>query len=61
MSKIKSFLKEAKTEFSHINWPSRAEAIKMMLIVISISLVMAVYLGALDYAFLQGLKAIINL
>ena len=58
--KLKSFLKEARQEFSHINWPTKQETIRMVIIVIVISLVMAVYLGALDYALLQGIKALLK-
>ncbi len=61
MAKLKTFLKEAKQEFGHINWPTKQETIRMVLIVIAISLVMAIYLGALDYAFLQGIKALLTL
>ena len=61
MSKIKSFLKEARQEFNHINWPTKQETIRMVIIVIVISLVMAVYLGALDYALLQGIKVLLKI
>lgn len=61
MAKLKTFLKEARQEFSHINWPTKQETIRMVGIVIAISLVMAIYLGAVDYAFLQGIKALLTL
>lgn len=61
MNRIKTFFKEAKQEFGHINWPTKAETIRMVIIVISISLVMAIYLGALDYGFLQGIRVLLKI
>lgn len=61
MSKLKSFLKEAQQEFGHINWPTKQETIRMVIIVVVISLVMAFYLGALDFGFLQGIMKILKI
>jgi preprotein translocase subunit SecE len=46
--KIISFLKEVKTEIRKINWPTREETLKYVLVVIGISLIVSVYLGGLD-------------
>lgn len=50
--KIKNFLFEIKTEIKKVNWPRRGETLKYTLIVIFISLIVAIYLGALDYIYI---------
>lgn len=50
-ARIGKFFSEARTEFRHVNWPTREEAIRLTLIVIGISLALAVFLGACDYLF----------
>jgi preprotein translocase subunit SecE len=50
--RFKNFLHEAKQEFKRINWPSRQETIRYTLFVIGFSLVVAVFLGLLDFVFL---------
>lgn len=42
------FLKEVKSELLKVNWPSRQEVIKLTVIVIVISTVIGVYIGAMD-------------
>jgi preprotein translocase SecE subunit len=51
IGKLKSYLKESFREFKRINWPSRREAAILVAVVIFLSLVVALYLGALDYIF----------
>jgi len=51
VSRFKTFLGEAKQEFHRINWPTRREAMRMVGIVVLISTVVSIYLGALDYLF----------
>ena len=50
-TKIISFLKEVQLEMKKVNWPSREETIRYTLIVIGISVVVAAFLGTLDYIF----------
>jgi preprotein translocase subunit SecE len=58
--KIKHFFAEARIELRHVNWPTRQEAARLTAIVISISLGLAVFLGAFDYLFTYLLKAFIT-
>jgi preprotein translocase subunit SecE len=51
LKKILNFLKESLTELKKVKWPSAEETLQYTLIVIIISLVVAVYLGGLDYLF----------
>ena len=51
VSKIISFLKEVKLEMKKVNWPTRETAIRYTLIVIASSLIVAIFLGGLDFGF----------
>jgi preprotein translocase subunit SecE len=51
ISKIITFFQEVKTEIKKVNWPTKKETIMYTLIVIAISIVVAIYLGGLDFIF----------
>jgi len=55
--RIPSFLKEVKNEMSKVSWLSRQQTIRLTLVVIGVSLVVAFFIGALDFIFtkLMGL------
>jgi len=59
MDKIIQFLKEAKAELLKVNWPSKSQTINYTMIVIGISIVVAFFLGGLDYFFGYLLKIFI--
>jgi preprotein translocase subunit SecE len=46
-----NFLRESKTELKKVKWPTLRETLQYTLVVIIISLVVAAYLGGLDYIF----------
>jgi preprotein translocase subunit SecE len=46
-----NFLKESKIELKKVKWPTLRETLQYTLVVIIISLVVAAYLGGLDYIF----------
>jgi len=48
---ITNFLKEVRLEIKKVNWPTRKETIRYTLIVIFVSIVIAIYLGGLDFIF----------
>jgi len=50
-AKLSSFLQESKQELMRVNWPSREDTIRLTLSVILISLLVALFLGALDFIF----------
>jgi len=51
LSKIITFIKEARTELKKVNWPTKQETIKYTLIVIGVSLAVAIFLGGLGFVF----------
>jgi preprotein translocase subunit SecE len=60
MNRIKQFFEEARTEFRHVNWPTRSEAVRLTGVVIALSVGIAVFLGAFDYLFTFGLKYFVS-
>ena len=56
---IKKFFEESRTEFRHVNWPTRAEGIRLTGIVIVLSVGLALFLGLFDYIFTNIVKYLI--
>lgn len=54
--RIRTFFTEARTEIRHVNWPTRNETIRLTAIVVGLSLVLALILGAFDYLFTYLLR-----
>lgn len=54
------YLKDTRGELKHVSWPTTAQTVAFTILVIAISLIMAVYLGALDSVFTQGLDMAIH-
>jgi len=57
---IFSFFPEARDELKKVTWPNRQQITKLTAIVIGASLVGGLYLGALDYIFVQIMGIIIS-
>jgi len=51
LNKLTNYLKEVKVEIKKVNMPTKQETIKYTLIVIGLSLVIAIFLGGLDFMF----------
>ena len=60
ISKSISFFKEAFVELKRVNWPSRQETIKLTIVVVAISIIVAAILGLFDFAFIEALKIIVK-
>lgn len=56
---IINYFKDVRAEMKHVSWPSRRLTITYTVVVITISLVTAVYLGLLDYGFSALIKQVI--
>lgn len=55
-----TYLKEVKTEMQRVSWPTRQEAIRLTLIVIGVTVVVAVLIGAFDFLFTKLMAIIIK-
>lgn len=60
MNKISQFLKEVKQELRKVTWPTKAETIRYSIMVIVASLIVAVYLGGVDYVVASLLERFIQ-
>ncbi|MEK7659900.1 MAG: preprotein translocase subunit SecE [Patescibacteria group bacterium] len=45
------YLRETRRELTKVNWPTRSQTIKSTILVVVFSIVVALYLGALDSFF----------
>lgn len=53
---ITNFLKEIKLEIKKVNWPRKKETARDTLIVIGVSIVVAIFLGGIDFIFTRILN-----
>ena len=60
LGKVKTYIGDLRQEYKRINWPSRNEALRMSGVVIAISMVVAAFLGALDFLFASILERIVT-
>lgn len=51
MNKLINYIKESIAEMKKVTWPSKKETYRYTVLVLAISLVVAAFLGALDFAF----------
>jgi len=56
LEQIKNYFKEVKVEMSKVKWPTKNQTVNYTLVVIGVSAVVAVFLGALDYFFNLGIN-----
>lgn len=56
---ITSYFIHAKEELKKVSWPTRDDTLKKTILVIALSLVVAAYLGILDYLFSLLLQTVI--
>lgn len=54
------FLREVKLELERVVWPSRAEVVRLTLIVIGASVFVGLFLGGLDFVLTKLSEAILK-
>ena len=60
MKKIVKFLKETKHELKKVNWPTKKQVGKLTMVVVFITLVVTLYLGALDFIFAKMVEVLLR-
>ncbi len=60
MKKFNDYIKESIIEIKKVTWPSKKDTYRYSILVIVISLLIAVFLGGLDYIFNFGLELLIT-
>ena len=54
LEQIKNYFKEVRVEMAKVKWPTKSDTVNYTIVVIGVSLVVAAFLGALDYVFSLG-------
>lgn len=54
--KVKLFLKEVYVELKRVNWLSKKDALKYTMLVLAVTIIVAGFLGGLDFIFTEILK-----
>jgi len=57
---IFTYLSETKAELAHVNWPSRRQSMVFSIVVITVSILVALFLGLFDLLFSKVLSIFIN-
>lgn len=60
MGKISKYVKESIIELKKVSWPTKKETYRYTLLVIGLSLLIASFLGILDFIFNLGLQTLIT-
>jgi len=60
MSRIGNYVRDTAAEMKHVTWPTQTQAFVYTALVIGISGIVAVYLGAVDYLFTQVLNIVVG-
>jgi preprotein translocase SecE subunit len=55
-----AFLQQVHGELGKVTFPAKEQVIRLTLLVIAISIIVGLYLGALDFLFLEGLRFLIG-
>ena len=59
MEKVLGYFSEVRAELSKVTWPKRQEVVRLTLVVFAISVIVAFYVGGLDYVFTKLLELIV--
>ena len=57
---ISKYFNEVKTELGKVSWPNRKETVQMTILVISVSTIVSLYLGGVDYLFTRIMSMLLN-
>jgi preprotein translocase subunit SecE len=51
MNRLIEYIKATRAEMKHVRWPTRKQAVVLTILIISVSLVTAIFLGFFDFIF----------
>lgn len=61
IDRLTEYLKDTRGELRKTSWPTREQATRLTLIVLAVTVVMAAFLGALDFVFAQLIRLIVSI
>jgi preprotein translocase subunit SecE len=60
MDKFIKYLSETAAELNQVSWPTQHQAMLYTVLVIGISIIVSMFVGAFDYLFSQFINFIVN-
>jgi preprotein translocase subunit SecE len=54
---IRRYFRESRIELKKVTWPSREQTVNLTIVVVVVCIVMALFLGGLDYLFVTAIQA----
>ena len=60
MKQITKYINEVLSEIKKVTWPTQKQTIDKTMLVVVVSVVVAVYIGGLDYVFQQLMTVLIS-
>lgn len=60
MSRLGNYIRDTAAEMKHVSWPTQMQTLTYTALVIVVSALVALFLGAFDYVFTQILDIIIS-
>ncbi|MCA9359714.1 preprotein translocase subunit SecE [Candidatus Nomurabacteria bacterium] len=60
MNNLTKYLRDTVAELKQVSWPTQHQAMLYTALVIGISIVVALFVGAFDYLFSQGINVLVN-
>ena len=60
MFNLIKYFKEVREELTKVSWPTRQQTIQKTILVITVSVVVGIYIGALDFLFTTLSKLLIG-
>lgn len=59
--RVVEYFKDTRGELRKVSWPTRKQATNLTLIVLAVTVVMAIFLGSLDYLFANLVRLIVSI
>ena len=59
-NRVAKYLKQVRGEIRKVTWPSRAEVIRLSVIVVAVLVVMSAFMAVVDYAFARLMQWIVG-
>jgi len=60
MNKLIAYLRDSFEELKKVTWPTRSQTVNYSLAVVALSLIVAIFIGGLDYGFSVGIEKILT-
>jgi preprotein translocase subunit SecE len=60
MNNLAKYLKDTASELRQVTWPTQHQAMLYTGLVVVISIVVSLFVGAFDYLFSQGINFVVN-